>query len=352
MRSDNPKLRRSGSGSEILRDRGGIIGSAATYEQWRSALADWCRREGSTALQDEPLRRHCTWRIGGPADFLCEPTSWPQVVRLRRYADEHGIPVVVIGRGSNLLFCDEGVRGLVLKIGRTLGGLSIAGTSVRVGAGLATPRLARAVGLAGLSGIEHIVGIPGTLGGLIVMNGGSSRRTIGEVTVQVRTIDRRGVERLWPRDECAFAYRASRFQREEVIITEVVLELVAGDSAAIMAEMCEILRQRRRQFPLTLPSCGSVFKRDMRVLDRLGPPGAVIDRLGLKGLRIGDAVVDSRHANFIVNVGAARARDVLDVVAAIRRRAREELGYTMACEARYVDERGRVRPLDACLPAV
>ncbi len=296
------------------------------------------------------MRRHCTWRIGGPADFLFEPASWAQVARLLGYADEHGIPSVVIGRGSNLLFSDAGIRGLVIKIGRAMSGLTIDGTSVRAGAGLSAPRLARTVGLAGLSGIEHIIGIPGTLGGLIVMNGGSLRRTIGEVTVEVRTIDRQGVERIWPRDECAFAYRDSRFQSEDVIVTEALLELAIGSRAAIMTEMREMLRQRRRQFPLTLPNCGSVFKRDMTVLDRLGPPGAVIDRLGFKGLRIGDAVVDSRHANFIVNVGAARARDVLDVVAAIRQRAREELDYVMTCEAKYVDECGQVRSLDACLP--
>lgn len=313
---------------------------------WRAALGALCGTQGLVPLVDEPLRRHSTWRIGGPADFLLEPVSWPQVGTLLRYADENGIPALVIGKGSNLLFSDRGVRGVVIKIGRPLAGLSICGTTVRVEAGLSASRLARAAGLAELSGLEHIVGIPGTVGGLVVMNGGSLRQAIGDAIVEVKTMDRRGALQVWPHADCEFAYRQSRFQREECVVTQVFLKLAAGPRAEIMAEMRRILRERRRRFPMTLPSCGSVFKSDAELIQKFGPAGAVIEGLGLKGRRVGDAVVDSRHANFIVNVGAARARDVLELVGLIRQTVQDQLGHTLTCEVKYVDEHARVRPLD------
>ncbi len=317
--------------------------------KWRAALDALCGAQGLVPLVDEPLWRHSTWRIGGPADVLLEPVSWPQVGTLLRYADENGIPALVIGKGSNLLFGDRGVRGVVIKIGRRLAGLSICGATVRVEAGLSASRLARAAGLASLSGLEHIVGIPGTLGGLVAMNGGSLRQAIGDVIVQVKTMDRRGALQVWECEDCEFAYRQSRFQRADCVVTEIILKLATGLQAEIMAEMRAILRERRRRFPMTLPSCGSVFKNDAELFQRFGPPGAVIEGLGLKGTRVGDAVVDSRHANFIVNIGAARARDVLELVRIVRQHVQDQLGHTLTCEVKYVDERARVRPLDACL---
>jgi len=321
----------------------------STVKQWQGELKAFCKPHGLIPLPHERLRRHSTWQIGGPADFLLEPTSWPQVGALLRWAEEHGVPALVIGKGSNLLFGDAGVRGIVIKIGRSLAGLSIAGTTVGAEAGISASRLARAAGLAGLAGLEHIIGIPGTLGGLVVMNGGSLLRNIGETIVEVGTIDRRGTLATWQHADCEFAYRHSRFQDADFIITEVVLELIPGPRAEIMAQMLAILRERRRRFPLTLPSCGSVFKSDPRLYESVGPAGAVIEKLGFKGRRVGDAEVNSRHANFIVNVGAARARDVIELVGIIRRTVQEQLGHTLACEVKYVDESARVYPLDQVL---
>lgn len=329
--------------------RGTMSSGPVTEVQGRAALEAFCRARGLNVRLDEPLSRHSTWRIGGPVDLLVEPASWSQVAALLGYADERGIPALVIGRGSNLLFCDRGLRGLVIKIGRALGAAAIEGTTVHAEAGVSTARLARMTALAGLSGLEHIVGIPGTLGGLVVMNGGSLRQTIGDTILSVGTVDRHGVVRILPRAECAFSYRHSRFQHEEHVVTDVTLELTAGRRETILAEMREILRERRRRFPLTLPSCGSVFKSDPELYGTLGPTGAIIERLGFKGRCVGDAVVDSRHANFIVNVGAARARDVLELVGLIRQTVQDQLGHTLTCEAKHVDERARVRPLDACL---
>lgn len=315
----------------------------------RSSLEKFLERLGLAPRVQEPLSRHCTWRIGGPADILVEPASWREVASLVRCSHENGIPAVIIGKGSNLLFDDEGLRGVAIKIGRKLAGLSIDGETVHAGAGVSAPRLARAAGLAGLSGLEHIVGIPGTLGGLIVMNGGSRRKTIGEVITEVKAMDREGTARVFSHEDCAFAYRRSRFHNDDLVVMEATLKLAAGRRDSIMAEMLAILRERRRKFPLNLPNCGSVFKSVPEIYDRLGSPGKIIEDLGLKGLRIGDAMIDTRHANFIVNVGSAAATDVLELVRIVRQAAHRKFGIHPACEVRYVDPQGRMRTLESKL---
>jgi UDP-N-acetylmuramate dehydrogenase len=198
--------------------------------------------------------------------------------------------------------------------------------------------------------LEHIVGIPGTLGGLIVMNGGSRRKAIGEVVVTVTAMDREGSVRVFRQDECAFSYRHSRFQDEGLAVTEVTMELTAGRPGDILAEMREILRQRRKKFPLNMPNCGSVFKSTPGSYDKFGPPGQIVEGLGLKGLRVGDAMVDTKHANFIVNLGSAAAGDVIRLVSTVREAVHRMLGIDMECEVRYVDCRGRCRTLSSELP--
>lgn len=293
-------------------------------------------------LVEEPLRNHCSWRIGGPADFLVEPASWNQLALLLRYTSDNGIPAIVIGKGSNLLFHDDGLRGVVIKIGRNLSRLTVSGTTVQVESGVSAARLARTTGLAGLSGLEHIIGIPGTLGGLIVMNGGSQRKNISDAVAEVTTMDRQGRARTLSREECGFGYRCSRFQDENCVVTGATMSLVPRPRDAILKEMLENLRERRRRFPLTIPNCGSVFKSDAATYATVGTPGRIIEQLGLKGLRIGDAMVDMKHANFIVNTGSAKAVDVLRLVASICGRIEDALGISVLCEVKCVDVYGHI----------
>lgn len=292
----------------------------------------------------EPLSRHCYWRIGGPADVLVEPTDAGQLARALALADRHGAPVVIYGDGSNLLFDDAGVRGMVIRIGRAMASLNIQNQTIEAQAGVWAPRLARRAAQAGLAGLEHIVGVPGTLGGLVVMNGGSLQQSIGDVIRRVQIVTRQGaIQNLSP-EECRFAYRASALQGAEAVVVSARLELPPGDSAAIRTRMLEILRERRQKFPLKQPNCGSVFVRNLEMFDQFGPPGKVIEETGLKGLRIGDAQISHKHANFIVNLGAARSADVLELIRAIRRRVFDRVGHWLTCEARYVSPDGRIIP--------
>lgn len=299
---------------------------------------------------DVPLADHSTWRIGGPADLLVEPESANQVAAVVGFAREHGLPLLVIGQGSNLLFDDAGVRGIVLKFGAAMGRLTVAGGRIEAEAGVWVPRLALAAMRAGLAGLEHIIGIPGTVGGLVLMNGGSHRQGIGDHVVRVEVVDRQGCRVELDREQCGFAYRHSALQKSGALVTGVLLECATASPAAIRRTMLADLRERRRKFPRKEPNCGSVFLSTAAMHASVGPPGKIIEEAGLKGLRVGAAEVSRRHANFIVNTGGASSRDVLALIAHIRRTVLARIGFDLRCEVRYVRPSGEILPADRVLP--
>lgn len=294
--------------------------------------------------QRVPLSTLSRWRIGGAADFVVTPTSKEAVAETLRAVRDLGVPVLVIGDGSNLLFADEGFRGIIVRIGSALSDLSVTDTIVRAGAGIWVPVLARRLGAFGLSGLEHIVGIPGTLGGLVVMNGGSLRQSLGTHIVEVDTCDRNGNRHVIPRAACGFAYRTSALQRNGLVVLSATLALERGDPATIRREMIGIMAARRRKFPLRLPNCGSVFVSDPGLYEKVGPPGKAIEEAGLKGTRLGGAAIPSVHANFIVNEGGATAADVLGLIALARARVADRTGHALDAEVRYVAQDGSIVP--------
>jgi len=254
------------------------------------------------------------------------------------------LPYVVIGKGSNLLFPDEGVRAIVIKIDQGLRQIQQKGNQLLVEAGISVPCLAHHAGTIGLSGLEHTIGIPGTLGGLIAMNGGSLRHSISEVIEWVEYINEHGELMSRQPDQCDFAYRRSWFQGHFGIVVRTCLNLTPGDGHAIKRKMLTTLRQRRANFPLRYPNCGSVFKGSAVLFERVGPPGKAIETLGLKGTQIGGAVVSQCHANFIINLGAARAADILQLIALIRGQVQKQFDLALTCEVKYVSEQGEVMP--------
>jgi len=300
--------------------------------------------QGIETRTDEALSGHCSWRIGGPADLLVEPASVAEVQQVVRLTRGTGLPLVVIGDGSNLLFNDAGIRGVVMKIGRRLGAMNIDGQTVIADGGAWIPCLARRTAKAGLTGLEHTIGIPGTLGGLVLMNGGSLRQAIGTSVQRVWLVDRNGNEQMVLAADCDFSYRHSALQGREVIIVRAELRLERGEPRAIRHEMLEILHERRSKFPLRQPNCGSVFLSNPDHYHIIGPPGKVIEEAGLKGYRIGDAQVSPMHANFIVNLGQATAADVLALIKHIRQTVHDRNDHWLGCEVRHVDEQGRLQP--------
>ena len=295
------------------------------------------------------LAEHGTWRIGGPADLLVEPESVAQIQAVVYFARTRGIPLLVIGQGSNLLFADAGLRGIVLKLGSAFANIAISGNTITAAAGAWVPGIARRAQQAGLAGLEHTIGIPGTLGGLVVMNGGSQRQGIGDNVRRLWTVGEKGKLTELTKEECRFGYRSSALQESGVVVVKVELVCPVGDPRVIRHAMLADLRERRRKFPRKEPNCGSVFLSTAQMHTSVGPPGKIIEEAGLKGTRCGGAEVSHRHANFIVNTGGASAADVLALIDRIRHTVHRRIGFTLACEVRYVDEQAVIRPADQLL---
>jgi len=298
-------------------------------------------------LRDEPLSRHSTWRIGGPADVMAFPGSLDELRGLMDLVRDEKMPWIVIGKGSNLLFSDRGFRGVVIKLDRGFSRVTIQGGQVTAQSGVSVPRLARMTAKAGLTGLEHTIGIPGSLGGLVAISGGSLRQSIGDVVKTVTVVTSGGEIKTMLQKDCAFSYRHSNLLHSGNVIAEVTLELERGHAPTILKHMLNVLRERQAKFPLTLPNCGSVFTSDPALYDTLGPPGKLIEDLGLKGLSQGGVSISHRHANFMVNTGSATAHDVLSLVAQVRAAIDARHHVLINTEVMYVHPDGRIEPVSA-----
>lgn len=298
----------------------------------------------SGIIHDAPLAHFCTWKIGGPADILVSPASVEEVALVKAYARQNALPLVVIGGGSNILFDDAGFRGIILRIGENLSSFSMnADGYVRAGAGVWTPGFVRRVAGAGLAGCSHAIGIPGSLGGLVVMNGGSYRKGIGEQLVEATVVRNDGTIAILTQKQCAFAYRSSVLQQEKDVLVAASFHYPRANKAELRREMLHILRERNRKFPRKLPSCGSVFLSDPTMYATAGPPGKAIEEAGLKGTRCGDAEVSRLHANFIINTGAATSANVLRLISKIRSAVYARTGYSLQCEVKHLPPEGPMR---------
>lgn len=310
-----------------------------------STIVDQLKSISAGVHVDRLLSDCSRWRIGGIADCMVEPSSVEELISVLKLVRDNGIPYIVVGAASNLLFSDSGVRALVIHLGGELAQIYIDGQKVRAECGVWVPGFSRVLANQGLEGMEHMAGIPGTLGGLIYMNGGSQRKGVGDHIVSVRSVSPTGEIVTFTREECCFAYRESIFQRNQHIILDAQFEYErAMDKRDVKRTMLSILRDRRRKFPQKLPNCGSVFVSNPAMYADYGPPGAVIERCGLKGFARNQAQISPMHANFIVNNGGASANDVLYLIYLIRETVRKETGYLMPAEVRYVTPSGEIIP--------
>ena len=296
-------------------------------------------------IKDASLRPHSTWRIGGLADFITFPESVDDIRVLLGLASKYNVPYLVVGKGSNLLFADEGLRGILIKLDSQFSDHFVDGNSITAQSGIFIPALARLACSNGLAGLAHVSGIPGNLGGLIAMNGGSMGSSISDSIQLVKTINTLGELVIFPRSSCCFGYRSSIFQKTDYIIVECKLVLPAGDPKDIFTDMLEILRSRRSKYPRRMPTCGSVFKSPSEIYGKFGPPGKIIEDLGFKGLRIGDAQISPEHANFFVNHGRAKANDMIALVEKVQTTFYDKYKCIMPCEFKYIDEYGKVSSL-------
>ena len=283
-------------------------------------------------IRNADMKQYTTLKLGGPADWLAFPRSGEEIAELFDEARQAGIPVTVIGRGSNLLVLDGGIRGLVIRVEKNMRGIRREGNRLTAQAGAALGAVAAAAAEAGLTGLEFASGIPGTIGGGITMNAGAYGGEMADVTIRTDGVRPDGTPVSLTKDEMQFGYRTSAVKTLDFVVTEVTLELREGDPAAIRARMNELNAQRAEKQPLDVPSAGSTFKR---------PEGyyaaALIDQCGLKGYCVGNAQVSMKHAGFLVNTGSSSS-DFLELMKHIQRIVQERAGVLLEPEIRIVGE--------------
>lgn len=272
----------------------------------------------------EPLRRHTTFRIGGPAEFYVAPQSAEEVSGVLALADAESVPVHVLGNGSNLIISDEGVRGLVVHASRRLGGLQAEGLEISAGAGVPLVQMMQFAARRGLTGLEWACGIPGTVGGALLTNAGTPAGQMGDRTIRIDIVEADGTLRSLEPGGFQFSYRKSSLRGRRCVAVGARVRLETGDREKIFATIQEYNERRILTQPVGTWNSGCIFKN--------APPfriGQEIERAGLKGKRVGHAMVSTVHGNFIINDGQARAADVLELIAEIKATLRQRLGVDL-----------------------
>jgi UDP-N-acetylmuramate dehydrogenase len=279
----------------------------------------------------EPMKKHTSWRIGGLADVFVEPSNREELQMAISYACERSIPLNIIGAGTNILVSDEGIRGVVIKVGSGLDRVSVKENIIIAEAGAKLSKVAAVARAAGLGGFEFSAGIPGAIGGAVVMNAGANGTSVGTLVKEVLLLNLEGCFLKKTKDEMDFGYRSSVLQNEFSVVVEVVFSCFQRDKESIKKEMEVFIKKRKETQPLHYPSAGSIFKN---------PPGdsagRLIEAAGLKGERVGDAQISTLHANFIINLGEATARDVMMLVDRARKSVLDRFGIELKPEVKVV----------------
>lgn len=283
-----------------------------------------------TIFEEEPLSRHTSFRIGGPAALFVKPSDEEQLAQVLRFAASREILPRILGAGTNVLAPDEGLRELVVCTKDALLGLSdLGGGKIEAYAGETLSKTAVFAKNLGLTGLEFAHGIPGTVGGGVYMNAGAYGGEMKQVSVQTAVLTMDGEEQIFSGEAQGFSYRTSAFEKMDAIIVKTVLQLAPGSKEEIAAKMQELIEKRRASQPLELPSAGSTFKRPEGAF-----AGALIQEANLKGVSVGGAQVSEKHAGFVVNTGGATAEDVKKLIALVQKRVFETSSFTLQPEVR------------------
>ncbi len=286
-----------------------------------------------TVIEDEPLANHTTWKIGGPADIFIQPRDKYGLVSAMKIIYKYKLPWRVIGKGSNLLVQDKGIRGIVFKLADGLDHLRFEDDVVHVGAGYSFIRLSVMAGKEGLTGLEFAGGIPGSVGGAVYMNAGAHGSDVSRIFKSAEVLTETGELVEYLHEDMKFSYRHSILQETGGLVVSAVLQLARGNRKEIADSMASFKERRRATQPLQLPCAGSVFRNPLP-----DHAGRLIEAAGLKGYRIGDAQVSEKHANFIVNRGRASAQDVLMLIDYIQKEIAERYKVQLVPEVEVVGE--------------
>ena len=284
-------------------------------------------------LANEPMASHTTFRIGGPADYFVMPETVEELRDILALCKEEGLPYFILGNGSNLLVGDKGFRGVVIQLYKNFDGLSIEGTRVTAKSGAMLIRVAKEAGKAGLTGLEFASGIPGTIGGAMVMNAGAYGGEMKDVVTAVTVLTKDGDIKTLTGSEMNFRYRGSVVEDEGYIVLEAVMELKEGNLEEIQARIDELSLQRRTKQPIEYPSAGSTFKRPEGYF-----AGKLIQDANLRGYQVGGAQVSEKHCGFVINAGGATAADVMQLMQDVSDKVNAQFGVTLEPEVKRIGE--------------
>lgn len=284
-------------------------------------------------LTQEPMSRHTTFRIGGEADYFLIPESPQQLRGILKICKEENLPSFILGNGSNLLVSDKGYQGVIIQMYRNLSKITVEGTCIRAAAGALLSGIAAEAKQASLTGFEFAGGIPGTLGGAVVMNAGAYGGEMKDVLKEVTVMDSQGEIFTIPAEKMKFGYRTSIVKTAGYVVLEAVISLKQGEQEAIKAVMRDLTERRTSKQPLEFPSAGSTFKRPEGYF-----AGKLIMDSGLRGYRVGGAQVSEKHCGFVINTGDATAQDVRTLMSDVRRIVKEKFGVTLEPEVKFLGD--------------
>lgn len=291
-----------------------------------------CLGSDNVKLQ-EPMSRHTTFRIGGPADFYLCPHSTKEVQEIVEICKEENLPYFVLGNGSNLLVSDKGYRGVVIQLWKNFSDITVKDCCIQAKAGALLSKVAAEALEAGLTGMEFASGIPGTIGGAAFMNAGAYGGEMKDIIKSVKVLDTQGEVRVLPKEELKMGYRTSIVKEKGYTVLSVELELSEGNREEIRNTMEDLKERRTSKQPLEMPSAGSTFKRPEGYF-----AGKLIMDSGLRGFSVGGAQVSEKHCGFVVNKGGATAMDVLTLIREVQRKVKEQFGVDLETEVRFLGE--------------
>lgn len=282
---------------------------------------------------DEPMRVHTSFRIGGPVQVMALPTKAEEIQSTVMFCNETKIPFMVMGNGTNLLISDKGIKGVVIKLSQNFNDVVVKGKSLTCRSGVSLSSAANAAMENGLRGLEFAHGIPGSVGGAAVMNAGAFDGEMAMVVEKVKVLDMDGQIRDIFNKDIGYSYRQSAFQKNDMVLLEVQMGLQEGDPGEIKQKMDDYLARRQKRQPLNYPSAGSAFKRPAG-----NYAGHLIEKSGLKGYKIGDAMVSDLHAGFIVNLGNASFEDIVRLITHIQKTVKDKFKVDLEPEIRIKGE--------------
>lgn len=287
---------------------------------------------GSGIFMEEPMKKHTTFRVGGPADVLVQPdeTALAAILALCR---QYHVSYSFFGNGSNLLVGDKGIRGVVIEMTDPMGNIEVDGTKITAQAGAMLSKIANTAASNGLGGMEFAAGIPGSVGGAVVMNAGAYGREMKDIIEKVYVLDENGAQLELDRDALDLGYRHSCIPEKKYIVTKVVLELVPRNEAEIRSEMKELNEKRAEKQPLQYPSAGSTFKRPEGYF-----AGKLIMDAGLRGYQVGGAQVSEKHCGFVINKGDATAADICQLMRDVSDKVQAQFGVVLEPEVKMIGE--------------